>query len=68
MKTWTDRIVDMMFRGVVGMVMIYILEQICLHQDFPVMAGVNVGTFLLVAILGTPGFILVYAISVLYFY
>lgn len=68
MKTWTDRIVDMVFRGVVGLVVFYILQQICLHQNFPVFAGVNFGTFFLVAILGMPGFLLVFAVSLIYFY
>jgi len=68
MRTWTDRFVDMVFRGVIGLVLIYILEQICLHQDFSVFAGVNAGTFLLTAILGIPGFLLVFAISLIYFY
>lgn len=68
MKTWTDRLVDMVFRGVVGLVVIYILEQICLRQNFPVLAGVNAGSFLLTAILGMPGFLLVFAISLIYFY
>lgn len=68
MKTWTDRIVDMMFRGVVGLVVIYLLEQFCLYQNFPVFAGVNVGTFLSVALLGMPGFLLIFAISLIYLY
>ena len=68
MKTWTDRMVDMIFRGVVGLVVIYIVEQICLHQSYTVFAGVNLGTFLLVALLGMPGFLLVYAISLIYLY
>ena len=68
MKTWTDRVVDMIFRGVVGLVVIYIVEQICLHQSYAVFAGVNLGTFLLVALLGMPGFLLVYAISLIYLY
>ena len=68
MKTWTDRVVDMMFRGVVGLVVIYILKQICLYQGFPVFAGVNAGTFLLTAVLGMPGFLLIFAISLIYFY
>ena len=68
MKTWTDRVVDMMFRGVMGLVVIYILEQICLYHNFPVLAGVNAGSFLLTAILGMPGFLLVFAISLIYFY
>ncbi len=68
MKTWTDRMVDIIFRGVVGLVIIFILEQLCIHNDFPVFAGVNAGTFLLTALLGMPGFLLIFAISLIYFY
>lgn len=68
MKTWTDRFVDMVFRGVVGLVIIYILEQICLYNGFFVFAGVNAGTFLLTALLGMPGFLLIFAISIIHFY
>lgn len=68
MKTWTDRLVDMVFRGVVGLVIIYILEQICIYNGFPVLAGVNAGTFLLTAILGIPGFLLIFVISIIYLY
>lgn len=68
MKKWTDRLVDMIFRGAIGLVVIYILEQIFLYQDFPVMAGVNPGTFLMVALLGMPGFLLVFALSLIYLY
>ena len=68
MKTWTDRLVDMVFRGVVGLVVIYILERICEYHEFPVLAGVNAGTFLLTACLGMPGFLLVFAISLIYLY
>ena len=68
MKTWTDRLVDMVFRGVVGLVVIYILEQLCLYYDFPVLAGVNAGTFLLTAFLGMPGFLLIFACSLIYLY
>ena len=68
MKTWTDRLVDMVFRGVVGLVIIYVLEQICLHNGFLVFAGVNAGNFLLTALLGMPGFLLIFVISIIYFY
>ncbi len=68
MKQWTDRCIDMVFRGVVGLVVIYILEQICILQMIPVLAGVNLGTFFLTAILGIPGFMLVFAISLIYYY
>ena len=68
MKTWTDRLVDMVFRGVVGLVVIYILEQLCISNNFPVFAGVNAGTFLLTAILGMPGFLLIFVISLIHFF
>ena len=68
MKTWTDRLIDIVFRGVVGLVVIYVLEQICIYYDFPVLAGVNVGTFLLTAILGMPGFLLIFASSLIFLY
>ena len=68
MKKWTDRLVDMIFRGVMGLVAIYLLEQVCLYWNFPVFAGVNQWTFLFVALLGIPGFLLVFAISLIHFY
>lgn len=68
MKTWTDRLVDMVFRGMAGMVIIYILGQICYYQYFPVLAGINAGTFLLTAFLGMPGFLLIFAASLIYLY
>lgn len=68
MKTWTDCLIDMVFRGMVGMVVIYILEQVCIYHDFPVLAGVNAGTFLLTALLGMPGFLLIFAGALIYLY
>ena len=68
MRNWTDRVVDMVFRGVLGLVVIYILEQICLYQEFPVLAGINMGSFLAVALLGMPGFLLVYAVALIHFF
>ena len=68
MKTWAERLVDMVFRGVVGLVIIYILEQICFYNNFPVFAGVNMWTFLLTAFLGMPGFLLIFIISIIHFY
>ena len=68
MKTWTDRLVDMVFRGVVGLVIIYILEQVCIYYGLTVLAGVNVVTFLLTAMLGVPGFLLIFASSLIFLY
>ena len=68
MKTWTDRLVDMVFRGVVGLVIIYILERVCYYNNFFVFAAVNVWTFLLISLLGMPGFLLIFIISIIHFY
>lgn len=67
MKQWIDRLIDAVFRGVVGLIVIYIMKQLCLANDFLVFAGVNPLSFALVAILGIPGFLLVFAIGVIYF-
>ena len=58
MRKWTDYMIDALFRGVVGLIVFYILKQICLANDFFVFAGINPMSFLLVAILGIPGFLL----------
>ncbi len=68
MKTWTDRLIDMVFRGVVGLVIIYVVEQVCLYNGYVVMAGVNAGTFLLTALLGMPGFLFIFAAALIYLY
>ena len=68
MKTWTDRFIDIVFRGVVGLVVIYIVEQVCIYHGYAVMAGVNAGTFLLTALLGMPGFLLIFAAALIYLY
>lgn len=67
MKRWTDFLIDALFRGVVGLVVFFILKQICLANDFFVFAGINMLSFLLVAILGIPGFLLVLAVSLIHF-
>ena len=67
-KRWTDKIIDMVFRGVLGLVIIYIIQMLCVNQNFPVLAGVNIGTFSLIAMLGLPGFLLVFAIGLIGLY
>ena len=68
METWTNRLVDMVFRGVVGLVFIYVLEQICIFYGYSVLAGVNAVTFLVIFFLGMPGFLLIFACSLIYLY
>ena len=67
-KRWTDKIIDMVFRGVLGLFIIYIIQMLCVNQNFPVLAGVNIGTFSLIAMLGLPGFLLVFAIGLIGLY
>ena len=67
-KKWIDKVVDMIFRGVLGLVFVYILQIFCIYQDFPVLAGVNLGVFVLIAVLGIPGFMLVFAIGLIGIY
>jgi len=67
-KKWIDRVIDMIFRGVLGLVIIYILQVICIQQNFPVLAGVNLGVFSLIAMFGMPGFMLVLAIGLIGIY
>ena len=67
-KKWTDKIVDMIFRGVLGLVFVYVLQIVCVHQSLPILAGVNFGVFSLIAMLGIPGFVLVFAIGLIGIY
>ena len=67
MKKWTDYFVDRLFRGVVGLVIFYVLKQICIANGFFVFAGVNLLSFFVVAILGIPGFLLALTVSLIYF-
>jgi len=67
MKKWTDYLVDALFRGVVGLVVFYILKQICIANGFFIFAGVNPLSFLSVAILGIPGFLLTLSVSLIYY-
>lgn len=67
MKKWTDYVVDALFRGVIGLVVFYVLKQICLANGLFVFAGINLLSFLLVAVLGLPGFLLALTVGVIYF-
>lgn len=67
-KKWIDRVVDMIFRGVLGLVVVYCLQMFCLYQEFPVLVGINLGVFSFIALLGIPGFILVFAIGLIGIY
>ena len=42
------------------------LEYILSNREFPTLVGVNAMNFILIAVLGIPGFFLLYGISVLF--
>lgn len=67
MKKWTDYLVDALFRGVIGLVVFYVLKQICIVHGYFVFAGINPLSFLLVAVLGIPGFLLALTVGVIYY-
>ena len=67
-KKWMDKLVDMIFRGVLGLVVVYVMQLVCIHQNLPVLVGINMGVFSVIAILGIPGFVLVFAIGLIGIY
>lgn len=67
MKKWSDYFIDAMFRGVVGLVVLYILKLICEANDFFVFSGINILSFLIVAMLGIPGFMLILMVGIIHF-
>lgn len=60
-----DTVVDMLFRGVIGLVLLYLFGLLCRYLEFPVFAGVNLATFGFIAVLGIPGFFLALAIGLI---
>lgn len=68
MKKWTDYMIDALFRGVVGLVVFYVLKQVCTANGFLVFAGINPMSFLLVAVLGIPGFLLTLTVGLIYWF
>ena len=54
-------------RGVMGCAVIYMLEYILSMREFPVLVGVNSMNFMTIAVLGIPGFFLLYGLSILFF-
>lgn len=64
-KKIVDSIVDMLFRGVFGLVLVYGIGALCRFFEAPVLVGVNPATFCLIAFLGVPGFFLSFAIGII---
>ena len=57
---------NVVVRGVTGCAVIYMLEYILNTMKFPELVGVNLMNFGIIAVLGIPGFFLLYGLSVLF--
>ncbi len=68
MKRWTGILADAVFRGVLGLVVFYVLQQLCTANGLFVFAGINLLSFLTVAVLGIPGFLLVLSVGLIHFW
>lgn len=64
-KRIVDTIVDMLFRGVIGLVLVYGIGVLCRYLDAPILVGVNPATFCMIAVLGVPGLFLAFAIGII---
>lgn len=53
-------------RGVMGCAVIYLLEYILSTKEFPELVGVNSMNFITIAVLGIPGFFLLYGLSIFF--
>ena len=65
-KTAIEMLWNAVVRGVSGCTVIYMLEYILSNREFPALVGVNGMNFTLIAVLGIPGFFLLYGISILF--
>ena len=65
-KTVIEILWNAIVRGVMGCAVIYMLEYILSTREFPALVGVNSMNFIIIAILGIPGFFLLYGLSILF--
>ena len=66
LKTAIEILWNAVVRGVTGCTVIYMLEYILSSRAFPELVGVNGMNFITIAILGVPGFFLLYGLSILF--
>jgi inhibitor of the pro-sigma K processing machinery len=66
-KNKVEFIVNLLLRMVSGTVCIYFLNSIFTARGIDILVGINPGTIGTIGVLGIPGFILVYAITIIKF-
>ena len=66
MKIVIEMLWNAVVRGVTGCTVIYILEYILSIRELPELVGVNSMNFMTIAVLGIPGFFLLYGLSILF--
>lgn len=66
-KNKKEFIVNVILRMVSGMVCIHFLNSLFVARGIDILVGINPGTVGTIGVLGIPGFLLVYAISILKF-
>lgn len=66
-KSKKEFIVNILLRMVSGMVCIHFLNAFLVAREINILVGINPGTIGTIGVLGIPGFLLVYAISIFKF-
>ena len=66
MKRAIEMLWNAVVRGVTGCAVIYMLGYILNNMELPELVGVNVMNFVTIAVLGIPGFFLLYGLSILF--
>lgn len=65
-KTMIEIVWNAVVRGVMGCAVIYMLGYILSTREFLELVGVNSMNFITIAVLGVPGFFLLYGLSILF--
>lgn len=65
-KKVTEALWNAIVRGATGCTIIYILSYILKSMELPELVGVNFLNFVIIALLGIPGFLLLYGLSLLF--
>lgn len=66
-KHRTDLIINFVLRACLGTAGIYLLDLLLSSRGFDIQVGINGITVLTNGLLGLPGFILIYGLSIYYF-
>ncbi len=67
LKKQSEWLMNIILRGILGTIGIYILNQVLIMQNLPCEVGINPYTVGISSILGFPGVILLYGIRFYYF-